>query len=149
MSTKAYKDGSHSEGGSSVANGNYSHVEGYGTTAQLTCGHAEGNFTSAIASYTHSEGNRTAAYGSTSHAAGVSAYADHDYSWCWNGNKPAVPTINGRYHSKATGSFCINPANGISGFYIGEDNFVNCVLSAVNVMTDAQKLQLRTILGIN
>lgn len=40
------------------------------------------------------------------------------------------------YNSNSKGSFNVNPQNGLSGFYIGSDNFVQCVLSAVQSMDE-------------
>jgi hypothetical protein len=52
------------------------------------------------------------------------------------------------YESKGIGTFCINPKDGISGFYIGSNNFIQCVLSAVQSMDEMQKAALKTALGL-
>ena len=61
--------GSHAEGGSSVASGNYSHAEGK-STASSEYSHAEGNST-ASGNYSHAEGD-SIANGNSSHAEGMS-----------------------------------------------------------------------------
>lgn len=65
-------------------------------------------------------------------------------SFVWQG------VFNGAsyYNSNSKGSFNINPATGLSGFYIGQDNFIQCVLSAVQAMDETQKTALRTALGL-
>lgn len=63
-----------------------------------------------------------------SHAAGINVDVNEDYAFGWNGDRMAS------YGSHGVGTFSINPQNGLSGFYIGKDNFIQCVLSAVQVM---------------
>lgn len=47
------------------------------------------------------------------------------------------------------GSFNVNPFGGINGFYIGDSDFVECVVQAVEKMTDAQKARLKSALGLS
>ena len=44
--------------------------------------------------------------------------ADHN-AFVWQGLANSV-----YYESKGKGTFCINPVDGLSGFYIGADNFI-------------------------
>ena len=62
---------------------------------------------------------------------GVNAKAANVKSFVWSGQSSSTP-----YTSQKDGSFNVNPANGISGFYIGPDNFISCVVKAFNGMTD-------------
>ena len=169
LSSIASGEASHAEGFSSVAEGKYSHAEGgyfntasdyrvggYAvgqgshaegaqTYAKGVYGHAEGYQTSAIGVRSHSEGAFTEAQANTSHAAGIHSHAKHVQSWCWSG---LSTDINNMYESKGPGTFNINPQKGLSGFYIGSDNFAQCVLNAISGMTAVQKTALKTALGL-
>lgn len=57
------------------------------------------------------------AKGYSSHAAGYHAMANNDYSWVWNGD-----TNVNNYSDTRTGTFNINPVDGASGFYIGNQS---------------------------
>ena len=166
--TLASAEGSHAEGRQSYAGGKFAHAEGggYEGGGYLSGGsaighgsHAEGCQTSAVGNYSHTEGRRTLANAENAHAAGYrcEAYsinstaigrfakvlsADNN-AFVWQGSSENV-----YYESKGKGTFCINPINGINDFYIGQDNFVQCVLSAVQMMTDSQKVALKTALGL-
>ena len=98
-------------GEGSLANGISLNAEGY-------CSHAEGNSTKAIGKYSHAEGNDSIAMGYFSHAEGYSSQTrDGDHSaFAWNGDI----TRTTRYTSHGAGTFNINPAGGLNGFYIGE-----------------------------
>lgn len=143
---------SHAEGNGSVVSGLWSHAEGYQTSAFGNYSHAEGRQsvagkvkTGSVAAKfaAHAEGYNTKALGDASHAAGVNVDVNEDYAFGWNGDR----TIS--YASHGTGTFSINPINGLSGFWIGKDNFVQCVLSAVQAMDETQKAALKTALGIS
>ncbi len=90
----------------------------------------------------HAEGYNTKALGDVSHAAGINVDVNEDYAFGWNGDRMAS------YSSHGAGTFNINPKNGLSGFYIGQDNFIQCVLSAVQSMDEMQKAALKTALDI-
>ena len=83
--------------------------------------HAEGFLTYAAKRCSHAEGINTKALGIASHAAGVGATALSSYTYVWNGvtdesnsfDKYVQPNTAGR------GSYCINPTDGLCGFYIG------------------------------
>jgi len=63
-------------------------------------------------------------------ALGVNATAKDKYTYVWSGIEKGA-NYNNNYASHGKGSFNVNPIDGLSGFYIGKDNFVQCVLSAV------------------
>ena len=95
-------DHSHAEGDSVIANGLNSHAEGCTTKAKGNCSHAEGKFTEASGAY--------------SHAAGFRAKAQQR-AYAWSGvDSDEV------YESNGDGTYNINPANGIKGFFVGQKN---------------------------
>lgn len=59
---------------------------------------------------------------------GRGAQSTADKQFIWNAGVIGQPTYA---PVASSGTFNINPLNGIKGFYIGKDNFVQCVLSAV------------------
>lgn len=149
-------DGSHAEGSNSYAKGSYSHAEGNYSHAEGYYSHAEGYNTYAKDYYSHAEGTCTYAEGYASHAEGYAARTNTSdrYSFAWNGdaNKSSYTT----YNSHGQGTFNINPENGLSGFYIGEQNLAgilssyqtssdDCVVKTAQTLTDAEKKQV----GIN
>ena len=109
---------SHAEGFSATASGDSSHAEGSGTTAAYYCSHAEGSYTTAAGGCSHAEGEYTTAAGYCSHAEGLRAYTKEQdkYAFAWNGDV----TRTTPYESNGPGTFNINPAGGLNGFYIGE-----------------------------
>ncbi|MBQ6341186.1 MAG: hypothetical protein IJI36_18775 [Kiritimatiellae bacterium] len=115
---------SHAEGANTSASGNYSHAEGSVTSASATGSHAEGASTSASGNYSHAEGSGTSAAAPGSHAEGkrASVTLHDDYAWCWQGVNTGT-----YYNSHGPGTFNINPAGGIDGFWIGETNFTQHV----------------------
>ena len=173
QTTTASEENAHAEGQGATASGNASHAEGTSTTASGVSSHAEGYLTYAKGEYSHVEGNQTSATGKYSHAQGEKTKATLDNAHAagymceanaWNstaiGRYSRVLSSdrnafvwqglhqNTFYESKGQGTFCINPAIGLSGFYIGKDNFIQCVLSAVQKMSSTQKNALKTALGI-
>lgn len=99
---KASGGNSHAEGSSVVAKGINSHAEGCTTKALENCSHAEGKFTEALGEY--------------SHAAGFRAKAQK-LAYAWSGVESDTP-----YDSNGEGTYNINPAQGIKGFFIGQKN---------------------------
>ena len=130
-SSKAIGKYAHAEGRNAIADNRYSHAEGDGTFAGRMAAHAEGQNTKAYGYYSHSEGQKTyvanaataahaegcqtSALGMYTHAAGYKACANTSYSYVWNGG-------TAEYVGHETGSFNVNPRNGLSGFWIGEQN---------------------------
>ena len=138
---------SHAEGYSCESSGNSSHAEGYDTEsssdgshsegkntfATNVAAHAEGFKTYATGKYAHAEGQQTSAVNDNAHAAGYMSYAGgwnstaigryskvndtHHNAFVWQGVHQSA-----YYESRGPGTFCINPANGISGFWIGTKN---------------------------
>ena len=143
---KAFGNNAHVEGYYNAVNGNYghaegkeniaswgSHAEGNLTQALNVCDHTEGRFTLAKDYISHAEGCATSALAAISHVAGcrsVSLPGDH-CSYVWNGSYGRSYTgINTDglsntipYESHGAGSFNINPKQGLSGFYVGNENF--------------------------
>ena len=155
--TFAYGIGAHAEGYQTSAESNYAHSEGEWTYAKAEASHAEGVATKATGRSSHAEGYAVSAIGNYSHAGGISSIANANDSYAngvqvsamnyrtialgykasttqqgqfvWNGytseQKPYTPS------NTMQGSFNINPTNGISGFYIGQMNFISCVAKAL------------------
>ena len=175
--TRAEGRSAHAEGQNTTASGWFSHAEGNAVSVLADGAHAEGFRTTASGRYSHAEGNSTEATGDHSHASGyltkargkasfaagymseADASAENAFvigryskaegpagsnSFVWQG----VPSGTVFYNSNSKGSFNVNPQNGLSGFYIGQSNFIQCVLSAVQSMNDTQKGALRSALGL-
>ena len=130
----------HAEGSQTIAGGVASHAEGQANMANGSNSHAEGRGCKAYGIESHTEGLYTTANGAQSHAAGYYSKANADQSWCWNGN-----SSNKKYTADKVGSFCVNPNNGLSGFYIGNDNFISCVLNVIQNNSG----MVKTMLGIS
>ena len=98
--------------------GQNSLANGFEVTAAGYCSHAEGSSTTASADYSHAEGYYTTASGNYSHAEGYLAHTKEqdDYAFAWNGDD----TRQAPYESHGPGTFNINPAGGLNGFWIGE-----------------------------
>ena len=141
-----YGDYAHAEGYGNNAIGRFSHVEGLYTKAGYAA-HAEGRSTNATGEHSHAEGFMTNAYAHQSHAAGCkcTVLSNDIGAFVWNGN--STPSNGAHYYSHGTGTFNIYPKDGIKGFYIGNNNFINCVLSAINQMDVNQKKILKDILN--
>ena len=106
---------------------------------------------SAIAGKTIAYGYRCKSSSSYSVTIGSALSAEHERSYVYGNNTKTTANrqfvwnaisgsttsdIASKYNPKAeAGTFNINPLNGISGFYIGQDNFIQCVLSAVQMMS--------------
>ena len=173
----ALSSSAHAEGSLTTASGRYSHAEGNAVSALADGAHAEGRHTLASGWNSHAEGNSTEATGDHSHASGyltkargkasfaagymseADASAENAFvigryskaegpagsnSFVWQG----VPSGTVFYNSNSKGSFNVNPQNGLSGFYIGNNNFIQCVLLAVQSMNETQKGSLRSALGL-
>ena len=116
-------------GVSVFASGDNSHAEGFRTTASGDYSHAEGHDSTAFGDYSHAEGVSTTASGIYSHAEGYLAYTkkqDH-YAFAWNGDI----TRTTPYESNGSGTFNINPAGGLNGFYIGEQTLPQVINTAI------------------
>lgn len=135
----------HAEGLSSVASGNYSHAEGNQTTASGESSHASGNKTLASGNYSFAHGSILSATNTASIALGYKCNAANSISFVWNGDNKVIEPVT----TTSTGQFKINPRGGFTNFYIGENNFVECVLSAIESMDDVQINKLKQALKIN
>ena len=135
---------SHAEGSNAGAVGDYSHAEGSHTTASGIGSHAEGSYTIASGEGSHAEGNGTTASGEGSHAEGASATASgnfshaegvmsqtlsgHNFAYVWNGDAEREAP----YDSHGAGTFNINPAGGLNGFWIGEQTLFSILTNKAN-----------------
>lgn len=125
--TVAQKQYSHSEGCCSKATGKYSHAEGmYCNTGYAA--HAEGISCNAVMLGSHAEGQQTSSFGYYSHASGYRASVglNHRWAFCWQGNNSGSI-----YSSHGEGTFNINPKNGLSGLYIGEDTLADILADSL------------------
>ena len=139
--TEAVGKASHSEGERTRAFGSVSHAEGYDTTAvgrgsRVNGVHsfAEGKFSTAIGKCVNSKAEYSI-------AAGMCCTAEHARSFVWSGPYVGHNTTN--YKSKGSGTFCINPDAGLSGFWIGDKNFISSVADAASLMDDSQKSSVK------
>ena len=132
----------HGEGMYNRGFGMYSHVEGYGNIAWGYESHAEGKNTVATGDNSHSAGYKTWALGKNSHSEGMNAVAKDLNSYTWSGNDgtSTEKTTNTWYHSHGSGTFNINPKNGLGGFYIGETPF-NSILNQYAHSADLETLR--------
>jgi hypothetical protein len=118
-------------------------------TASGTYSFASGVDTVASGSASVASGERSTASGQQSQAHGYYAQATNDQSWVWQG------LTSGYYGSKGMGSFCINPYNGTSGFYIGSYSLASllaaCVPNArtVTINGDTQTLSSNLVWTIS
>lgn len=74
--------------------------------------------------YTEVSANAAAAFGLE-----ANVLTGHDYSFVYNGTN--LPGLNDRYTSHGEGTFNINPKDGLSGFYIGENNLFSILKNYV------------------
>lgn len=164
-SNRAIGKYSHCEGRDNVTDARYSHAEGYHNVALGAGSHVEGTTNIAIGAASHAEGKYCIAKGAQSHASGTGCVANGDSSiaigayaiangsqeFVWNGygTKTYNPsTGTAPYTGAGKNTFNINPAGGINGFYIGKDNFVECVIKAIEAMNPSQKQRLIKVLNI-
>jgi len=96
--------------------------------------HAEGFGTYAAKRYSHAEGFYTKAMGIASHAAGIGATALSNYTYVWNGVEGDQHTFDLYVQPEAAGkgSFCINPADGLCGFFIGNESMHDSLANLSN-----------------
>ena len=89
-------------------------------------------------------GQESKAEGYCSQSIGIKSTANGNYSFAWNGDN------DNEYVFSHAGDFGINPKHGIEGFYISDQNFVNCVLEAIKKLGNnaTAKQQIRSALGI-
>lgn len=81
---------------------------------------------------------------------GVRAESTDARQFVWNPGSVSSGDAYYRYTPpKKIGSFNINPQSGISGFYIGQNNFLDCVVNAISGMSNDQKQRIREALGIS
>ena len=116
------------EGTNNAASSRYAHAEGWATYARADGAHSEGYSTYARGQYSHAEGFESTTLGRSSHASGyravsaregsgLNAAGQHDYAYAWQGDSSGT-----YYHSHGSGTYNVNPTNGLAGFYIGETN---------------------------
>ena len=147
VTTTASGHNSHAEGNGTTASGMNSHAEGESTTASGMNSHAEGGLTTASGDYSHAEGNGTTASGINSHAEGAGTTAsgpgshaegiisktreEDKYAFAWNGDDTRL-TSYFPYTSHGPGTFNVNPAGGLDGFFIGEQTLSAILANKAN-----------------
>ena len=132
-------------GWNNTATGQYAFVGGKNSTASGSQSIAYGNTASTNGGSAVSLGYRTVADADNTFCFGLDAKAKETGAFVWSGLYNASGT---KYESHGDATFNINPKNGISSVYIGTDNFIACVLKAVQGMSNNQKAALKTALGI-
>ena len=110
--------------------GFYSLANGLRLTASGSHSHAEGIGTTASGHYSHAEGIGTTASGAGSHTSGLNSQTleGHDCAFAWNGDG----TRQDPYISHGAGTFNINPAGGLNGFWIGEQTLYAILTNKAN-----------------
>lgn len=137
-STRALGRQTHAEGRDTIADVRYAHAEGSHTYAGGMASHAEGfghsttNKNLAMGTASHTEGVNTQALNYATHAAGTCAIAKDEYSYVWSGQF----NLNNCISSHGSGTFTINPINGINGFYIGNTNLCSIISAEVKRQID-------------
>lgn len=70
-------------------------------------------------------GSSLSASGMGSMSFGVGVKNSDTYAFTWNGD--ILKTLTNQYQAHGQGTFNINPKNGLSGFYIGEQSLADIV----------------------
>ena len=130
---------SFANGSDVTAAGRSSHAEGVETTA-YDGAHAEGLRTTAMGYYSHAEGQNTTAVADGSHTDGIySCTLRYDnYSYTWNGD--GTKTESSPYTSHGEGTFNVNPAGGLGGFWIGEQTIEAIIAAAISGKANKSEL---------
>ena len=130
---------SFANGSDVTAAGRSSHAEGVETTA-YDGAHAEGIRTTAMGYYSHAEGQNTTAVADGSHTDGIySCTLRYDnYSYTWNGD--GTKTESSPYTSHGEGTFNVNPAGGLGGFWIGEQTLEAIIAAAISGKANKSEL---------
>ena len=130
---------SFANGSDVTATGRSSHAEGVETTA-YDGAHAEGLRTTAMGYYSHAEGQNTTAVADSSHTDGIySCTLRYDnYSYTWNGD--GTKTESSPYTSHGEGTFNVNPAGGLRGFWIGEQTIEAIIAAAISGKANKSEL---------
>lgn len=118
-------------GEGSLANGDTVIAYGRGS-------HAEGMNTVASGNYSHTDGVNTFAEADYSYAGGVHAGTKigDEYAYAWNGDG-----LVSQYTSNGPGTFNINPARGLDGFFIGEQTIAEAINVAIAGKADESELK--------
>ena len=103
-----------------IASGYHSHAEGYNTASPGSYSHAEGRETTASGDYSHTEGFRS------------QTKVNDNFAYSWNGDG----TRTEPYFSHGEGTFNVNPAGGLGGFWIGEQTLEAIINAAVKDKAD-------------
>ena len=120
--------------------GEYSFAAGFDVSASGHGSYAEGQETNASGDLSHTEGFVTAAEGFASHAEGGKArtLSGHTYAYAWNGDNSR--SEDNPYTSHGEGTFNVNPAGGLGGFWIGEQTLEAILEDAVKDKADRASL---------
>ena len=107
-------------GNNVTASGYHSHAEGYNTASPGSYSHAEGRETTASGDYSHTEGFRS------------QTKVNDNFAYSWNGDGTRTePSF-----SHGEGTFNVNPADGLGGFWIGEQTLEAIINAAVKDKAD-------------
>ena len=114
--------------------GMFSLAHGSNVSATEYYSHAEGENTSAYGYCSHSEGESTTASGDYSRAEGIDSKTekDHAYAFAWNGDS----SRSSPYTSHGPGTFNINPAGGLDGFWFGEQTLASIMSDKADEFTE-------------
>ena len=118
--------GSLAQGTNVTASGAFSHAEGDRTVAQGKAAHAEGIATKSLGEGSHSSGINTHVTQRGTFAAGVNISGTNSLSFIWNGNETSP-----WYGTHGKGTFNVNPANGLNGFYVGESTLQEAIVNSL------------------
>lgn len=132
-------EGCFSQGSNTVASGVASTAIGWNTTSGGRCGFASGYNTSASADASRASGIYTWAHAYGAGAYGAGANASNGFSYVWS--PVEVSTVGAMYGSHGIGTFNVNPAGGLGGFYIGNDTLH---AAFYNALTSSSPVQVTT-----
>ena len=118
--------------------GVYSLANGKDVTASGYHSHAEGYNTASPGSYSHAEGRETVASGDYSHTEGFRSQTkvNDNFAYSWNGDG----TRTEPYFSHGEGTFNVNPAGGLGGFWIGEQTLEAIIAAAISGKANKSEL---------
>ena len=130
----AYGDYSSAKGKYSTTFGEASIAEGDHCFAGGNSSLAAGRYSHAVGDYSYAQGDHAIATEDNSFAIGQYTISSNDYAYVWNGEPLSdrdplprsqstneFPELSKYYGSHGAGTYNVNPANGVDGFYVGDD----------------------------
>lgn len=94
--------------------------------------------------YAFAAGSLSEATGDASAAFGYRASATNATSFVWQGSSGSY--AEAKYRSKGNGTFCVNPAGGTSGFYVGDRN-LGAIVEDAKSYVDSQTSKKWTVMA--